>query len=140
MLTATGRRLRLGGLVVAAVLLLLGTAVGGDDDFPFGPFRMYATADDPNGQVLSTTLEAVTATGRAVAVDERDIGLRRAEYEGQLARVTPAVLRQLVEVHARRRPGDQAWVGLRVVRTAYLLHHGTPGAARRSVLASWGTS
>ena len=26
---------------------------------------MYATADDPNGQVLSTTLEAVTAGGQA---------------------------------------------------------------------------
>ena len=140
MLTATGRRLRLGGLVVAAVLLLLGTAVGGDDDFPFGPFRMYATADDPNGQVLSTTLEAVTAAGRAVAVDERDIGLRRAEYEGQLAGLTPAVLHQLVEVHARRRPGGPSWIGLRVVQTEYLLLHGTPGAARRSVLASWGTS
>lgn len=140
MLTATGRRLRLGGLVVAAVLLLLGTAVGGDDDFPFGPFRMYATADDPNGQVLSTTLEALTAGGQAVTVDERDIGLRRAEYEGQLARVTPAVLHQLVEVHARRRPGGPAWVGLRVVQTEYLLHHGTPGVARRSVLAGWGAS
>lgn len=140
MLTAAGRRLRFGGLVVAAVLLLLGTAAGGDDDFPFGPFRMYATADDPNGQVRSTTLEAVTADGRAVSVDERDIGLRRAEYEGQLARVTPAVLHQLVEVHARRRPGDPAWVGVRVVRTTYLLRHGTPGPPHRSVLASWGTS
>ena len=32
------------------------------------------------------------------------------------------------------------WIGLRVVQTEYLLLHGTPGAARRSVLASWGTS
>ena len=135
-----GRRLRLGSLAVAAVLLLLGTAVGGDDDFPFGPFRMYATADDPNGRVLSTSLEARTATGRVVSVDERDVGLRRAEYEGQLARVTPAVLHQLVEVHAHRRPSEPAWVGLRVIQTEYLLRHGTPGAARRSVLAGWGAS
>ena len=136
-LTATGRRLRLTGLLVVAALLLLGSLRGTDDDFPFGPFRMYATADSPDGTVLSTTLEAVTADGRRVGVDERDIGLRRAEYEGQLARVTPGVLRELVGVHARRRPGGPAWVGLRVVQTTYPLHHGIAGPATRSVLVTW---
>ena len=140
MLTATGRRLRLAALAGVAVLLLLGTAVGTDDAFPFGPFRMYATADSPDRPVLSTTLEAVTSSGRLVPVTERDIGLRRAEYEGQLSRLTPAVLAELVRVHARRRPGDVAWVGLRVVRTAYALHDGRPGARIRSVLASWGAA
>ena len=137
MLTARGRRLRVAGLLGALALLLLGTFHGTDDDFPFGPFRMYSTADSPDGRVLSTTLEAVTVAGAVVPVEERDIGLRRAEYEGQLPRVTPAVLADLVRVHSRRRPADPAWVLLRVVQTAYPLHHGEPGPATRSVLVAW---
>lgn len=137
MLTATGRRVRLGGLLAVAVALLLGTFAGTDDDFPLGPFRMYATADSPNGRVLSTTLEAVTADHQVVSVGERDIGLRRAEYEGQLGRLTPAVLHQLVTVHARRRPEDPAWVELSVVRTATALHNGRPGRTTRELLATW---
>ena len=137
MLTATGRRLRLGGLFAAVVLLLLGTLVGTDDDFPFGPFRMYATADPADGQVLSTTLEAVTADHQVVSVGEADVGLRRAEYEGQLSRLTPAVLAQLVAVHAHRRPEDPPWVALRVVQAAYALHHGEPSTRSRRVLTAW---
>ena len=139
MLSETGRRLRLAELSVVAALVLLGTAFGTDDAFPFGPFRMYATADSPNAPVLAVTLEALTADGRVHQVDERDIGLRRAEYEGQLARVTPDVLRQLAVVHARRRPHDPAWTRLQVVRTAVALHDGEPGARTRAVLATWRT-
>ena len=138
MLTATGRRLRVGLLAVVAVLLLLGTVAGQDDAFPFGPFRMYATADDPDGPVLSARLEAVTADGAVVRVGEGDIGMRRAEYEGQLGRVSTAVLGDLAAVHARRRPQAPAWTELRLVRDAYALHDGRPtGTVSTSVLMTW---
>ena len=138
MLTATGRRLRVGVLAVVVVLLLIGTLHGTDDAFPLGPFRMYATADDPDGPVLSARLEAVTATGAVVRVSEGDIGMRRAEYEGQLAGLSTRVLGDLATVHARRRPHAPAWARLRLVRDAYLLHDGRPtGSVTTTVLITW---
>ena len=138
MLTAAGRRVRVGLLAGLAVLLLIGTFRGTDDAFPFGPFRMYATADSPDGPVLSTRLEAVTARGTVVPVGEGDIGLRRAEYEGQLGRLSPTVLGELVAVHTRRRPHAPAWTHLRLVQDAYALHDGRPtGVVTTTVLATW---
>lgn len=137
MLSATGRRVRLAALLAVAGLLLLGTLRGSDDAFPFGPFRMYAAADDPNGTVLSTSLVAVTEQGRTVGVTSGDIGLRRAEYEGQLGRLRPAVLGELAAVHSRRRPRAPRYRALRVVQTAYRLHDGVPGPRSERVLSSW---
>ncbi len=70
---------------VLAGLLLAGTVVGDDDDFPFGPFMMYAGRHDPDAQVVSTRVEAVDLAGRVRVVDERSTGMKRAEIEGQVA-------------------------------------------------------
>ena len=139
-LPTASRVVRVVGFVVGLGLLLAGTAVGQDDHFPFGPFRMYSTADDPDGRVLSTYLQAVDAEGVVVArVGERDIGLRRAEYEGQLARVVdePAVLGELADVFAERHPDRPRWVEVSVVQTAYELVDGRPSGERTEVLATW---
>ena len=139
-LSAASRAVRAGAFLVGLALLLTGSAVGQDDHFPFGPFRMYSTADDPDGRVLSTYLQAVDAEGVVVArVGERDIGLRRAEYEGQLSRVVdePAVLGELADVFARRHPDRPRWVEVSVVQTAYELVDGEPTGERTEVLATW---
>ena len=47
-LSTRGRAVRVAATAVAALLLLLGTVWGQDDDFPFGPFRMYSTAPEPD--------------------------------------------------------------------------------------------
>ena len=139
-LSSASRAARTAGFVVGLALLLAGTAFGQDDHFPFGPFRMYSTADDPDGRVLSTYLQAVDAEGAVIErVGERDIGLRRAEYEGQLSRVVdePAVLGELAEVFAQRHPDRPRWVELSVVQTAYELVDGRPSRERTEVLATW---
>jgi hypothetical protein len=139
-LTATGRRLRLAAFVGGLVLLLAGTVWGDDDHFPFGPFRMYSTADDPDGEVLSTYVQAVDADGRVVErVAEQHVGLRRAEYEGQLRRVVeqPELLGDLAETFERRHPDRAAWVEVSVVQTAYRLVDGVPTDERTRVLATW---
>ena len=41
-------------MIVVLGLLLAGTVWGDDDAFPFGPFRMYSTRNDPNAPVIST--------------------------------------------------------------------------------------
>ena len=67
-------------------LVLAGTLWGQDDDFPFGPFRMYATAAKPTGNVRTAELWGVHADGSRVKLEAHDVGLRRAELEGQLPR------------------------------------------------------
>ena len=140
MLPATARRARL--LVTAVVfgLLLTGTAIGQDDAFPFGPFRMYATRDDPDGHVLSTRVEAVDVTGRVLVVPDTATGLRRAEIEGQVARfrAEPGLLALLSDAHDRLHPDEPAYDEVRVVERRYRLHDSRPtGDATEQVVARW---
>jgi hypothetical protein len=141
-LSRWGRRARTAAFLAGLALLLAGTAWGEDDHFPFGPFRMYATADDPNGQVHSPTLRAVDVDGTVVHVGEDDIGLRRAEYEGQLSEVVanPDVLGELAGVFARRHPDRPRWVEVQVVQRSYRLVDGVPGPVSETVLATWTAS
>ena len=58
-LTTRGRVTRLGATALGLVLLLAGTIWGSDDDFPFGPFRMYSTSSPPNAPAPDTRVEGV---------------------------------------------------------------------------------
>lgn len=139
-LTATGRRVRLALTLLVAALTLAGTFVGQDDDFPFGPFRMYSTRDAPNGTVVSTRVEAVDGTGRTRTVDERSTGLKRAEVEGQVARfrADPELLAALSRAHGRLRPDEPPFVEVRVVERRYRLRDSRPtGEQTERVVARW---
>jgi hypothetical protein len=139
-LSPAARRVRTVGFVLGLALLLAGTVVGQDDHFPFGPFRMYSTADDPDGRVLSTYLQAVDADGRVIPrAGEAHIGLRRAEYEGQLSRVVarPEILGELAELFSLRHPERPRWIEVSVVQTVYELVDGAPSGERTTVLATW---
>lgn len=143
MLTATGRRARSAVTVSIVALTLLGTFVGDDDDFPFGPFKMYAGRDDPNGLVPDTRVEAVDSSGRLRVVDERSTGLRRAEIEGQAERfrAQPELLAALATAHARLRPDEPRLVEIRVVERLFRLQDSRPtGEQREQVLARWQAS
>jgi hypothetical protein len=139
-LTATGRRVRLVATALVFGLLLTGTAIGQDDAFPFGPFRMYATRDDPDGLVLSTRVEAVDTTGRVLVVPDTATGLRRAEIEGQVRRfrADPGLLAQLSVAHDRLHPNEPAYDEVRVVERRYRLHDSRPtGEQTEQVVAAW---
>jgi hypothetical protein len=84
-MTVTGRRVRMGAVVVVLALLLVGSWRGSDHDFPFGPFRMYATSGRPTGAVRTAALVGVVK-GRTFAIQPEAIGVRRAELEGQYPR------------------------------------------------------
>ena len=140
MLTAAGRRTRVAVTLLLAALTLAGTLVGQDDDFPFGPFRMYSTRDDPNGTVVSTRVEAVDAAGRVRVVDERSTGLKRAEVEGQVGRFRdrPELLGALSRAHERLRPREPRFVEIRVVERVYELRDSRPtGTESERVVATW---
>jgi hypothetical protein len=92
--------------LVAGALLLVGTLWGEDDHFPFGPFKMYASAVDPDAPAEDTRLEATDADGGTVLLTPANTGFRRAEYEGQLGRFRedPTLLATVVDAYQRRNP------------------------------------
>jgi len=139
-LTGTGRHVRSAITALLVVLILAGTFVGDDDDFPFGPFKMYAGRDDPDGLVPDTRVEAVDSGGRLRVVDESSTGLRRAEIEGQVERfrAQPELLAALASAHARLRPKEPRFIEIRVVERLYQLEDSRPtGAQSEQILARW---
>lgn len=138
-LSPTGRRVRAAGLLVAGVLLLLGTFRGSDDHFPFGPFLMYAGAGPTDGVVAEARLEATTAAGERVQVPEGVSGMRRAELEGQLARFVadPGLLRAVADAQARGRPGEPAYVRVEVVERRHEVRDRRVVGRADVVLATW---
>lgn len=125
-LSAAGRRRRL--LVVAVVLALLtaGSVWGDDDEFPFGPFRMYSTRADPNAPVISTRVVGLTEAGEEVKLSGGAVGLRRAEFEGQLRRISdePWLLGLLAESFADAHPSAPELTAVQVVQRRFELVDG----------------
>ncbi|MFD2766806.1 hypothetical protein [Micromonospora eburnea] len=127
-LTTRGRAVRLGATVLGLALLLAGTVRGTDDDFPFGPFRMYSTSDPPDAPAPDTRVEGVDRTGAVVALDQNATGIRRAEIEGQQSRYVddPTRLRRVAEAYAERHPAAPALVEVRIVVRWYDIQGGRP--------------
>jgi hypothetical protein len=125
-LTATGRLVRLLATAVVLALILAGTLWGDDDEFPFGPFRMYSTRADPNAPVVSTRTVGVTASGEEVRLSGGEVGLRRAEFEGQLDRIEehPELLGLLADAFADTHPSAPELVAVQVVQRRFELTQG----------------
>lgn len=101
---------------LVGVVLLAGTAVGTDDWFPLGPFRMFTNRAGPTGIVRVVTIHAVDAGGTSLQVHEGDVGLRHAEYEGQLHRFRddPSLLGAIAEAYASVHPDRPPLVEIRL--------------------------
>jgi hypothetical protein len=139
-LTVRGRWVRVAFTVVCGLLLLGGTLFGVDDDFPFGPFRMYSTAPDPNGDAKDTRVEGVDTAGRTVQITEGNSGIRRAEIEGQEGAyvATPARLSEVANAYAEHSPGAAQLRSVRIVVRWHGIEHARPtGTYRDEVIAEW---
>jgi hypothetical protein len=138
-LTVGGRRVRGAATTIAGALLLAGSVWGSDDDFPFGPFRMYAGVNDPNGVVVSSYLQAVLPDGKVIRVDERGTGLRRAELEAQLDGFVrnPASLAGIAKAHAALHPVEPAYVEVQVIELGQHLRHAALTNQTSKVVADW---
>ncbi|MGY1662146.1 hypothetical protein ACI78Q_13095 [Geodermatophilus sp. SYSU D00705] len=138
-LSTRGRVVRLAASAVVLAVLLGGTVWGTDADFPFGPFRMYSTRADPDRPVVSTRVVGLTAAGEEVPLSGGEVGLRRAEFEGQLPRLVdrPELLTLLAESYADRHPDTEPLVAVQVVQRRYELVDGRQtGEATDSVLVA----
>jgi hypothetical protein len=136
-LSAAGRAWRLAVSAIVLALVLAGTLWGSDAAFPVGPFRMYSTRADPDAPVVSTRVVGLTATGTEVRLSGGEVGLRRAEFEGQLPRLEadPSLLALLGESYARSHPQAPELVSVAVVQRRYELVDGrSTGRYRDSVL------
>ena len=142
-MSPVARRARTGVTLALGALLLAGTLVGQDDDFPFGPFRMYSTRDDPDGVVTAARVEAVDAQGRVLVVPDAATGLRRAEIEGQAGRLAadPSLLGEVSRAHDRLHPDEPSYEVVRVVVSETELRDSRPtGLLSEQVVASWSRS
>ena len=115
-------------MVVVLALLLAGTVWGDDDAFPFGPFRMYSTRNDPNTPVISTRAVGLTAAGEEVRLSGGQVGLRRAEFEGQINRLRehPELLGLLADAFEDAHPDTPELVAVQMVHRKFELADGKP--------------
>jgi hypothetical protein len=129
------RAVRMMATAIVAVVLLAGTLFGQDSDFPFGPFRMYATRDDPNGVVRILEVQLVDADGSLVDVTNAPGAPRRAELEGRIAdlRSNPALMSALVPSYIAGHPDA---VEIRLVWLNYRLRDGRAQPPAPEVLVS----
>lgn len=142
-LSTRGRVARVAVTVAGVVLLLLGTLWGQDDDFPFGPFRMYSTAPDPNADAPDTRVEGVDTAGRTIVLTEANSGLRRAEIEGQQQAYIddPGRLRQVAIAYAEKSPDAAPLTTVRIVIRWEGIEHSRPtGTSRDQIIATWTAS
>ncbi len=105
-LTVCGRTARLAATSLVAAAVLSGTLWGGDDDFPFGPFRMFSSSRELDEPVGDTQIRAVDGAGTPIEEVNELAGLRRAEIEGQLDRIKsdPSLLGLLAQAYSARLP------------------------------------
>jgi hypothetical protein len=138
-LSPAGRLVRLSATVAVLLVLLAGSVWGTDASFPFGPFKMYSTRADPDRPVVSTRVVGLTADGAEVRLSGGEVGLRRAEFEGQLPRLVeqPELLALLADTYTAHHPGAEPLVEVRVVQRRYQLEDGRQtGEVTDSVLVA----
>lgn len=130
-------------LLALTAMFLAGTAVGNDDWWPFGPWRMFSTSTPPSGSVVSLRIEVQhdnDPTWQIAPLTPNAVGLNRAEVEGRIPEMTadPALLGTLARSHSRLRPDEPPWHAVRVIRNEVLLSAGAPtGAERETVVVQW---
>ena len=108
------RRRRGASVLLVGTLLLGGSAVGSDDWFPLGPFRMFTNRAGPTGRVRVVHLVATDTTGSVRILRSGDVGLRHAELEGQLGRfqAEPALLGSVADAYASVHPDRPPLIGI----------------------------
>jgi hypothetical protein len=139
-LSAAGLRIRVAVTLAVVALLLYGTLYGQDDLFPFGPFRMYSTADKLDSPVADTRFEGVRTDGTVVELNQLNTGIRRAEIEGQLPQIRqhPELLRSVEEAYERRNPTAPRLAVIRVIVRWHALHNGEQtGGYTDETAATW---
>jgi hypothetical protein len=127
-LSRRGRVVRLFVTCSLFACVLAGSIWGDDIDFPFGPFRMYASTETVDAAVSRYVLRGRTAGEAETDLVPADFGMRPAEIEGRLGelRADCRLLGQLIASYARRHPSRPPLAELALVRRTQPLRDGQP--------------
>jgi hypothetical protein len=139
-LSGPGLAGRIAATLLGAVLLLAGTVVGTDDDFPFGPFRMFAGVNGPNEDAPDPRVDGVDASGREVSLGQEATGVRRAEIEAMLDRYAaePVLLKEIAQAYGERNPDAPAVVEVRLIVRWHQIRGSRPtGSFHDETIAVW---
>lgn len=125
-LSRAGMGIRLAVTTVVLALTLAGTLWGSNADFPFAPFRMFADAESLNKPVKSTRVEAVTSEGERIRVGGGSVGMRRAEFEGQVRRFRQdrSLMRYIAQAYHARNPRAPQLVQIDIIVRHFELING----------------
>lgn len=127
--------------VVLVAATLASSVWWSDDAFPLAPFRMFAYGNRPDTVVRTTRLDGHLETGEEVRLRWEDIGLRRADLEGQThpnRRVPDENLEALARVYNEHHDPDV--VHLQVVVRRVKLVDGVPQPGETlTVIGDWAT-
>lgn len=132
--------LRLVAGVVVAATLVVGTFWGDDDNFPFGPFRMYSTKQELDGEVRATEILGLTEDGVWMQLPFSDFGVRRADIEGQLgtlAQPPEEVVESMADAYERFDRGEEVIVAFRLLERTIDVEDGVPAGESVEFLATW---
>lgn len=135
-----GKRVRVAAGLLVGALLCWGTFWGDDDNFPFGPFRMYSTKQSLDGNVRATEVDGLTRSGVWVGIRFDDFGLRRADIEGQLIKLAQPpleVLEAMDEAYANFQRGSEDFVALRLRERTIDIEDGLPVDETVETLGVW---
>jgi hypothetical protein len=130
-------------LVATAIIgggLLVGTAWGTDDHFPFGPFRMYSISTRDRVTILK--FRGVTEAGSRIEIPSVRFGMRRAELDGQRGRmeVDPSLdlMPYIAESYRRFNPNGPELRRLEMYQEIVLLDDsGRPVSTSEETVAEW---
>jgi hypothetical protein len=120
-------------------LLIAGTFNGDDDEFPFGPFRMYASAVDNNGAVRAISVTGIDDQGKPMRIRADLLGMRRAEFEGQLPRLVgnPELVDSLARSYRSHQHSGSKLAQLMLIERSFQLVDGRQvGEATERVVAT----
>jgi hypothetical protein len=121
-----GRALRITISMVVLALVTATTFWGGDDFFPFAPFKMYSFSKELDGWAGSTRVEAVNEEGERFSLTEAATGFRRAEVEGQKSRFIedPSLLEYIAQAYENTNPDKPEIVTVEIIERQYRLEDG----------------
>jgi len=121
-----GRALRITISMVVLALVTATTFWGGDDFFPFAPFKMYSSSMELDGWAGSTRVEVVNEEGERFSLTEAATGFRRAELEGQKSRFVedPSLLEYIAQAYERTNPDKPELVTVEIIERRYRLEDG----------------
>jgi hypothetical protein len=132
---------RMAALAIGFVLVVHGTVLGNDVQWPFAPMSQFAFRVGRDDSIRSLYLAARTVRGQdiVVPISPPSLGIGRAEVEGQLPAIQrdPQLLKDLIIPYPRLHPGapalEQVWLRQRVT----VLKNGRADGEYIQTLVGW---